>query len=260
MSLLVVLAVLLWPARRSPPLGRSAAPPSLLVGLAGGRSWSSVLTSVRSAASAGSPAAPEHDVADALIDLVDSLAPALSAGLPAQRALELVLGGAEPVRPEPGGDAATAGVQLRARLAERLAAGDSVGTAFQSLAADTDSDGARLLAQAWLLSEETGAPLAATSACAVRLLRSRRDQERAAEVALAGARITIRVLTILPVGGPLLAVLLGVDPVQAYLRSPAVWGCLALATVLVLLGRSWVARQVSRVAGGPVLDPGPGGA
>lgn len=241
-SLFVGLAVLLWPTGHSPLLGTRTQPHARSARLARG-------TRRRDRR--------ERDTA-ALIELLDSLAPALAAGLPAERALALVLD--DPSRAQTEAQSIDAKEELSTRLRDRITAGESVGQAFWSIAADSESDGARLLAQAWLLSEETGAPLAATSDCAVRLLRSSRDRERAVGVAVAGARVTIRVLTVLPLAGPLLAVVLGVDPVQAYLLSPPVWACLVLAAALVVCGRRWVARQVALVANGPRLNPQVGSA
>lgn len=244
-SLFVGLAVLLWPSGPSALLESGTQP----------RARPSRRTRrnrrIRRTSRTWRGDRQEEDTA-ALIELLDSLAPALAAGLPAERALALVL--RDPPRtPAPKRDLDVKD-ELSIRLRDRIASGESVGQALWSIAAESESEGARLLAQAWLLSEETGAPLAATSACAVRLLRSSRDRERAVGVAVAGARVTIRVLTVLPLTGPLLAVVLGVDPVQAYVLSPPVWACLALAAALVLCGRRWVARQVLAVAQGPVLS------
>lgn len=243
-SLCVGIAVLLWPSGPLPLLGSRAQPrPDRRTRRTPRTRWTR-RTRGRDR--------QERDTA-ALIELLDSLAPALAAGLPAERALELVLN--DPSQAQTREQHLDAKEELSRRLRDRITAGESVGQALWSIAADSESDGARLLAQAWLLSEETGAPLAATSDCAVRLLRSSRDRERAVGVAVAGARVTIRVLTVLPLTGPLLAVVLGVDPVQAYVLSPPVWACLALAAALVLCGRRWVARQVQAVAQGPLLIP-----
>lgn len=221
---LVGAAILLWPAAVPPilvPRSRPAAPR---------RPWK------RRSRSDGVDGAE-------LVGLLDSLIPALQVGVGADRALELVA----QVQPADGREG------LLTHLQERIAAGESVGQAFVELARATGSPEARLIAHAWSLSEDTGAPLAQTATCAAELVRSRRAQDRALRVAVAGAASTIRVLTLLPIAGPLLAVVLGVDPVAAYLRSPPVWACLVLAAVLVLLGRRWVGRQVAVVTHGPVL-------
>ena len=64
----------------------------------------------------------------------------------------------------------------------------------------------------------------------------------------------MNVLTALPLGGPFLALALGVDPSELYGSSPLTGGCLAAGGVLVLAGRSWVARMVRGVTRGPVLS------
>ena len=62
------------------------------------------------------------------------------------------------------------------------------------------------------------------------------------------------ILTILPVGGPLLAAAMGLDLGRLYLSSPLVWGCLAAGLALVLVGRLWVARLVAHAMHGPMLS------
>ncbi len=86
------------------------------------------------------------------------------------------------------------------------------------------------------------------------LLRARLRAERRVAGAVAGARATMNVLTALPLGGPFLALALGVGPSELYGSSPLTGGCLAAGGVLVLGGRSWVARMVRAVTRGPVLS------
>lgn len=99
----------------------------------------------------------------------------------------------------------------------------------------------------------SGAPLAAAAQTAARLLREDRDRRRSTAGAVAGARTTMTILTILPLGGPPLAMIMGLDLGRLYLSSPAVWACLVLGAVLVLLGRFWVERLVVAATRGPEL-------
>jgi len=111
----------------------------------------------------------------------------------------------------------------------------------------------RLFARAWELSALTGCPLADTVSCVSRLVRAKLAHRRRVEAASTGARASIRILTLLPLGGPLLAMAVGVDPVEAYVTSPTAWACLAAGLGLVAVGRWWVERLVAQVARGPVL-------
>ena len=64
----------------------------------------------------------------------------------------------------------------------------------------------------------------------------------------------MNVLTVLPLGGPFLALALGVGPSAALRVVPAHRSVLAAGGVLVLVGRSWMARMVRAVTRGPVLS------
>jgi tight adherence protein B len=86
------------------------------------------------------------------------------------------------------------------------------------------------------------------------LLRARVRAERRTAGSVAGARATMNVLTALPLGGPLVALALGVGPRELYAGSAVTAVCLIAGGLLVLAGRWWVARMVGAVARGPVLS------
>ena len=187
------------------------------------------------------------DSAD-LLALVEAVLPALEAGMAPGAALRLAADATSTGRP-PGPTAA-----LAHRLATLSADGLPIGPLWAQAATTSPSRELRLLAQAWSLTEDLGAPLAEAVRTTAGLLRARLRAERRIAGAVAGARATMNVLTALPLGGPFLALTLGVAPSELYAGSPLTGGCLAAGGVLVLAGRSWVARMVRAVTRGPVLS------
>lgn len=238
MVLLVTAAVLLWPARLSGHLvwaqGRAPASRNDERFIDGSRRWSRP----RRRRTPG-------DRAD-LLRVVEAVLPALEAGLTPGAALGLA------AEVAPGGERSATTV-LVSRLAGLSAAGLPIGPFWEQAAAAAQSPELKLLAQAWSLTEELGAPLAEAVRTTAGLLRARIEAERRTAGAVAGARATMNVLTALPLGGPLVAVALGVDPRELYAGSAVTGLCLVTGGVLVLGGRWWVARMVRNVARGPVL-------
>jgi tight adherence protein B len=181
-----------------------------------------------------------------LLRVVEAVLPALEAGLTPSAALGLA------AEVAPGGERSATTV-LVSRLAGLSAAGLPIGPFWAQAAAAAPSPELTLLAQAWSLTEELGAPLAEAVRTTAGLLRARIEAERRTAGAVAGARATMNVLTALPLGGPLVALALGVDPRELYTGSAVTGLCLVAGGVLVLGGRWWVARMVRNVARGPVL-------
>lgn len=235
--LLIVLAWLMWP--RQP--GMRAA--HMLTRRRSGLEWQTML--------AADPVAAARellrtrrgtDVDRELLLVVEALAGALRAGLPPAQALALA---ATDVKGPLA--AVLAAVGRRARLGEGLAVG------WNEAAERLDNDELRVLARAWSLSEETGTPLADAASTTAAVLREEREQRGRTKSAVAGARTTMTILTVLPLGGPLLAWFMGLDMQAVYARSPLVWAALGAGLVLVLVGRWWVARLVAHTLAGPVL-------
>lgn len=173
-----------------------------------------------------------------LIAFLDILAPSLRAGRTPEEAARLAC---EVIRGSAVVDA----------VGDAVASGRSIETVLTRQAERYPQ--VRFVAQAWQLSARTGCPLADAVESAGRAVRARLDHERRVVSVAAGAATTIRILTLLPLGGPLLAMAVGVDPVDAYVSSPTAWACVAVGAVLVVLGRLWVRRLVDAVARGPVL-------
>ncbi|MGN6637106.1 MAG: type II secretion system F family protein, partial [Oryzihumus sp.] len=117
-----------------------------------------------------------------------------------------------------------------------------------------DSRELGVLAAAWSLSEETGGPLADAVRTAGAVVRGSMAQRERMLAAVAGARSTMTILTALPIGGPLIALAVGLDPSRLYLGSPLNQLCLVMGVVLALAGRVWVRRLVAGAVRGPVLS------
>lgn len=187
-----------------------------------------------------------------ILVLVEGLAAGLEAGLTPVAALVIAARGLTASNrddPDSAGPVARAvpGMLVRART------GDGLGSAWSDLAEQTGLAELRLVARSWSLSETTGAPLAHAARTAARLVRENRDQRRRAATAVAGAKATMTILTLLPLGGPVLAAVMGIDLLGLYTSSPLVWFCLAAGIGLVVVGRWWVRRLVVVALRGPVL-------
>jgi tight adherence protein B len=205
----------------------------------------------------------------AVLALVEAVAPALDAGLPPAAALAFGLGGIPGLdrRPSLHGQAGGSGqvtllhgapsVHAAASVLDsvRLAAqqGRPVGPVWQAAADRAGSVHLHLLGAAWTLSESTGAPLAEAARTTAGVLRSAAAQERRMASAVAGARATMNLLSVLPVGGPLVALALGIGPLELYTTSPAAELSLAAGVALAFAGRWWVRRLVAVVIAGPVV-------
>ncbi len=236
-ALLVVLAALVWPRR----------------GTGGGRA-TLVLTTTepsRFAFLGVDPVAAVRDVVRRrrgsdidreLLPVVEALAGALRAGLPPGQALSLAATDVTGPFAE-----VLKGVERRARLGDGLAVG--WGEAAERL----DNEELRVLARAWSLSEETGTPLADAAQTTAAVLREEREQRARTKSAVAGARTTMTILSVLPLAGPVLAGFMGLDMRAVYAESPVVWAALGAGLVLVLVGRWWVGRLVTHTLAGPVL-------
>jgi tight adherence protein B len=173
--------------------------------------------------------------AAAVLRLLDALVPALKAGLPPLAALRTVT-----MLSDTDDVAAT--------LIEAADTGLPLGPVWLGTANRLGSADLRLAGSAWSLCDAMGSPLAPTLATVVTTVRQRRELQRRIDAALAGPQATVRVLSVLPALGPVVAVLVGVPVEQLYAGSA---GLVALASgaALLLLGRWWCRRLVRSVAG-----------
>jgi len=138
-------------------------------------------------------------------------------------------------------------------MASAAADGARLGPLWRSAGESAGSAELMLLAQAWSLTEDMGVPLAQAVRTTATLLESRIAHERALTAALAGARATVNVLTILPIGGPLLALVVGIGPAELYGGSGLTQASLVLGLCLAGMGRWWVRQMTRAVARGPLI-------
>jgi tight adherence protein B len=173
------------------------------------------------------PGASDPDVAG----LAEQVAALSRAGLPWSRVWQAVAAAPGPLQ------------ALTIRVAAQLEAG---GTAAEALRLCDGPDAAAWLSVACEVAERTGAPVADVLERFAAAVRS--DAAAAADraAALAGPRATATVLAWLPLGGALLGLLVGADPVGTLLGTGPGRVCLVAGLGLWLLGRRWAAALIGR--------------
>jgi tight adherence protein B len=249
-ALLAAAGILLWPGRFSwHRLGILPGMPSAFVSV---RSRSVFVSAGQQALQylPGHHHLPGHREtgvsAPDLLGLLEAIAPALEAGIAPAAALQIAAdarSGSADLDPL----AALAG-----DVASAAAQGAPLGPLWRRAAESAGSEELLLLAQAWSLTEDLGVPLAQAVRTTAGLLEARIAHERRLAGAVAGARATVNLLTFLPVGGPLLALV----PAELYGGSRLTQGSLVLGLCLAGFGRWWVHRMVGAVARGPVIACG----
>ncbi|MEP7017963.1 MAG: type II secretion system F family protein [Actinomycetota bacterium] len=246
-GLLLMVGVLVWPqsfvTRRLsilPRISMPARPPTSARTTLRNASWAQ-MPPWRTGRRAVAISSPE------LLALLEAIAPALEAGMaPAAALLIAADSRRDPGRPDQL-DALVRG------LASCAADGRKLGPLWREASKATDSPELEVLAQAWSLTEDMGAPLAQAVRTTAELLEARIAHERRLAAAIAGAKATVNVLTVLPIGGPLVALVLGIGPGELYGSSRLTQVSLALGLCLAVIGRWWVGRMVRAVARGPVF-------
>jgi len=182
-----------------------------------------------------------------LLSLLDAISPALEAGLAPASALRIAADSRSGSgRPDPL-------AALAHDMASAAAEGATLGPLWRAAAETGGSPELLLLAQAWSLTEDIGAPLAQAVRTTAGLLEARIAHERRLAAAVAGAKATVNLLTVLPIAGPLLALLLGIGPGELFGGSRLTQGSVLLGLCLAGIGRGWVRWMVRGVARGPVI-------
>jgi tight adherence protein B len=246
-AVLVGLAVLLWPLRGAGRPGPAPAGRGPAVERAPG-ARRRVSRALR----------PARDDGGWVADLAEVVAVGLDAGLDLPQAVLAAVGSPTVSRRAP---------ELRRRVAEAVAAGGSVAGALAEAghaerpagdrAARSAEAAAELdvLVRAWRLSERVGAAASTTTAAAAVALRDRRADRQRARALSAGPRASMWLLTALPLLGPGVGLLVGMDADRLYGSTPA--RAVALAgLVLTAVGWSW-ARRVLHRAGRPATTVRP---
>ncbi|HET7799117.1 MAG TPA: type II secretion system F family protein [Humibacillus xanthopallidus] len=192
----------------------------------------------------------EH-LLDGVLVLLDSMAPALTMGLPPTRALALAAeatsSGALDTGQAPGrrrGDSELD--RLTGSLTAAAARGGALATVWSDWARLTRAPEIAFVASAWALSERHGAPLAVAVERAAAGLREARTRQRKVRVAVAGPRATVTVLTVLPLTGPAFGLACGIDPASLYLGSRVGAVSAVLGVALIVVGRLWCRRMIRK--------------
>lgn len=183
-----------------------------------------------------------------LLSLLEAIEPALEAGMAPASALRIAADARSGSgRPDPL-------AALAREIATAAAEGAPLGPLWREAAESAGSAELLLLSQAWSLTEDLGVPLAQAVRATAGLLEARIAHERRLAGAVAGARATVNVLTVLPLGGPLLGMALGIGPVELYGGLLLTQGSLVLGLLMAGVGRWWVHQMVRAVARGPVIS------
>ncbi|WP_062518364.1 type II secretion system F family protein [Demequina gelatinilytica] len=107
----------------------------------------------------------------------------------------------------------------------------------------------RAVAAAADLAARTGAPLSAMLLAIARAAADRRESEALRRAALAGPRLSARVLSWLPLAGIGLGALVDPRTLGVLAATPLGWVLLALGAMLTWAGRAWTRRIVRRAEG-----------
>lgn len=207
----LVAALLLWPV--GPQGARAPAGKDPAEGASAGERQEGVRRwSWRRAGRARASARPRPGpgAADWAADLADLAALALEAGLPPDAAADLAIDLAGP----PRGPA---------------------------------TEGVAFLAAAWSLADDLGAPAAGAARTCALVLRDRAAAQGRRRTVEAGPRASMWLLTMLPLGGPLVGVMLGLPVAELYGR-PAALASAGLGGGLTALGWWWSRALLRRAA------------
>jgi len=168
-------------------------------------------------------------------DFAELAAVGLDAGLPSAQAAVLACAVGTSTRPE---------MQM---LAERLEAVDAEGGAVGDClarCADDDPD-LRFLAASWQLADEFGVAAAPAARTAAGVLRERATADERRAALAAGPRASMWLLTLLPLSGPVVSVLLGL-PVDEVYGGAVAWASATSGLLLTGAGWLWSRRLLRR--------------
>ena len=127
-------------------------------------------------------------------------------------------------------------------VAARVARGESVGRSCAAV----DDPAWRVLGAAWLLAEQSGAPVAPVLDRIAHALRGVAELARRREVLLAAPRMTIKLVAWLPLAAVGVAFLLGCDPLPVFV-TPFGAALVTVGLLLQAVGVRWAGRLTARV-------------
>lgn len=187
---------------------------------------------------------------EALADALEIVASALRAGLAPPEALRIAAESTVWGRDE------RERVDRVIRLIEQGAATRAgwVGPRASSAADDTY----RVIAGVWDVAVQTGAPLADAVMQVAGHIREQARLRSRLDALAAGPRTSQRLLTLLPVVGPVLALLVGADPVSLYGSSAVASGVAVLGLVLTAVGWRWSRHLIAQAGQPPTYRSGRG--
>lgn len=189
---------------------------------------------LRSCASALSRRA-SRELADEMPGVLRMLASALGSGKTLAQAVEYV-----------GANARGAAGDEFARMGLELRFGEPVRSALEGLARRLEAPGVRMLVTSLAISQRTGSPLDAMLGRTARMVEAREELRRSLEVKTAQARLSIRIVCLMPVVMLGLLSLLSVD-FQRGLATPAGTACVACALAMDALALLVVRRLLRGV-------------
>lgn len=183
---------------------------------------------------------PPADDFDEVAQSVERVATLLAAGVPAQVAWQHA---ALDPSTSPVGEAAAQAIRAGRSAAESIAATASADSAW------------RVVAAAWMVAEQGGAPAAASLSRLSDSLRDDAQARREVTAALAGPVASARLVAWLPLVAVLLGSLLGFDTVRVLMTTPIGVVCAVAGAALLLFGARWCAR-LARAARGTTTSSG----
>lgn len=188
---------------------------------------------------------------DAIAVVAERLAVLLSAGVAAPAAWGHVgERSAPPDRPSDDGAASRADRQVLAAAAAAAADGASVAAAIADARADAPEASGEwsVLAAAWGVATESGAPLAASLRDLGSALRDEAQLRREVRTALAGPIASARLVMSLPLISVAFGALLGFDTFAVLFGNPIGVACVVVGGLLLWLGRRWSVSLATRAS------------
>lgn len=231
------LAAVLWPTRPSPVRledGRASLS-SGSRGVAAGGPDTRTSRMPRLTSRRGLRGRPSSRPADVILaDVADAVAAGLRAGLPPATSVALARGAVD------DGSAWFEVLDDLTRGGPVKAGAGSATPGGSGAALD-----AGFLAGAWHLADELGAPLASALGLVAERARARALTTARVRSATAGARASMSVLMLLPLSGPLVGMVFGVDPWHLYFGSGAATVSAVIGVALAVAGVVWSRRLVA---------------
>ncbi|EFL24950.1 putative integral membrane protein [Streptomyces himastatinicus ATCC 53653] len=122
--------------------------------------------------------------------------------------------------------------------------GGDVPEALRRAARQPGAEGLTGVAACWQVAVDEGAGLAAGLDRVASALRAEREQREILRARLAGPKVTVAVLAVLPAFGLVMGAALGTEPLHQLLHTPVGLGCLLGGCLLEWAGFVWLRRSM----------------